>query len=128
MRNLALRDSTSEEIQYMAQACPDPFTLDAWLRENWIIIPDPPEAEYILSPALMVRCHFFAGDCDDSATLAASILSAMGFHSQLVAIRVSGEEDFSHVFVRVPWLLDIDPIVPAHLMPVSFLEEMVLVI
>ncbi len=126
MKNLARRDARTPEVQAAAYVLPDPHALDRWLRDVWTVVPDPPDAEFIMAPVLMLGCAWFAGDCDDAATLAASILLAMGIRPQLVAIRQASEADFSHVFARVPWLpLDIDPIVPVEHMPVRYAEAMV---
>ena len=128
MRNLARNDALTGEVQGLAAYLSDPRTLDLWLRQYWRIVPDPPDAELIRSPAYVIRCRCFEGDCDDAATLAASVLTALGYPSCLVAIRQLSEPEFSHVFTRVlshpP--LDIDPIVPAEIMPVRYGEAMVL--
>jgi transglutaminase-like putative cysteine protease len=101
--------------------------LDAWLRRHWTIIADPPEAEFIMSPALMLGCGWLAGDCDDAATLTAAVLIALGIRAVFMAIRTARDTDFSHVFVRVPaYGLDIDPIVPASQIPIQYQEAMVL--
>jgi transglutaminase-like putative cysteine protease len=127
MRILAVRDSESDEVLALAGALQDPYTLDYWLRRVWTVVPDPPDAEYVLSPATIISCQFFAGDCDDAATLAASILRALRIPSQLIAIRTMRDVDFSHVFCRVPsYRLDIDPIVPFEHMPVRYAEAMIL--
>ncbi len=111
----------------LASALVNPFTLEAWLREVWTVLPDPPDAEFIRSPAFVIRCSQFEGDCDDASTLAASVLIAMGSRAWFMAIRTWMDTDFSHVFVRVPELnLDIDPIVPAEMIPLSYQEAMVL--
>lgn len=129
MRNLARRDAGSEGITALAMYLQEPYTLDSWLRQHWAIVPDPPEAEYVRSPAYMVDCGCFQGDCDDAATLAASVLTALGYPVLLVAIRQSYEAEFSHVFARVPMFsLDIDPIVPPERMPVSYAEAMVILV
>jgi len=75
---------------------------------------------------------YFVGDCDDSATLAASLLYALGFRCYIVAVRMPHEEDFSHVFVRCPLVtdgfsgdafVDIDPIVPMERLPIPNVAE-----
>lgn len=127
MRNLARRDSASEEVIQAAILLGDPWTLDSWLRSNWTVIPDPMDAELIRSPALMIGCLQFSGDCDDAATLAGSILHAMHVPAYFVATRQPTESDFSHVFVKIPVLhLDIDPIVPANRLPITYAEAMTL--
>ena len=128
MRNLARKDSITPEVQAAAYMFPAAEVLERWMRDYWAVVDDPPDAEYILSPAFMIRCGFFAGDCDDAATFAASILSAMRIRCQFVAVRVGLDSDFSHVWCRVPGLkvLDIDPIVPPERMPIPYTEAMVM--
>ena len=128
MRNLARRDAATDEIRSLAIYVHDPLGLNAWLRQVWRIVPDPVEAEFVRSPAWVVRSRQFEGDCDDSATLATSVLIALGIPSLIVAVRMATETEFSHVFVRVPSYgnLDIDPIVPVEHMPIRFGEAMVL--
>jgi hypothetical protein len=78
----------------------------------------------------MIRSGRFEGDCDDAATLAASVLTALGYPVLLVAVRMPTDPEFSHVFARVPFRppLDIDPIVPAEHLPIRYGEAMVLVV
>lgn len=129
MRNLARRDAGTPEVQFAALGLPDPYALDNWLRRVWTIVDDPVTAEYVRSPQFLLRCGRLEGDCDDAATLAASILHAQMIPSQLVAIRRAGEPEFSHVFVRVPsHQLEIDPIVPVEHLPVERMAEMVLTV
>jgi len=127
MRKLALKDSASDEVLALAAIMPDAYTLDYWLRAVWTVVPDPPDAEFVMSPAVLIGCQFFAGDCDDAATLAASLLRAMRIPCQFVAIRTMREADFSHVFCRVPsHRLDIDPIVPPEALPIRYADAMVM--
>lgn len=128
MRNLARKDAASEEVITLAMYLADPYRLEAWLRSRWRVVPDPIEAEFIRSPACMIQCGLFEGDCDDAATLATSVLIALHVPSLIVAVRMSHETEFSHVFVRVPSAgnLDIDPIVPLEHMPIRYGEAMVL--
>jgi hypothetical protein len=128
MRRLAVNDARSGEVQALAVSLPDPYTLDNWLRRVWEIVPDPSFAEFVRSPAYMIRSGRFEGDCDDAATLAASVLTALGYPVLLVAIRLLSEPEFSHVFARVPSRppLDIDPIVPTEHLPIRYGEAMVL--
>lgn len=127
MRNLARRDAFSGEVVSLARYVREPFALDDFMRRVWSIVPDPQDAEFVRSPAYMIGCQCFEGDCDDAATLAASVLIALGIPAMLVAVRMATAPDFSHVFTRVPRLnLDIDPIVPLHQMPIRYGEAMVL--
>lgn len=126
MRNLARRDSGTPEVQFASLALPNPYALERWLRRAWRIVDDPVSAEYVRAPSYILECGRLEGDCDDAATLAASILHAQMIPAQFVAIRRAGEQDFSHVFIRVPaYQLDIDPIVPVEHLPVHFVESMV---
>jgi len=127
MRNLARRDAGTPEVQFAAMGVSDPIGLEAWLRRVWRIVDDPTTAEFVRSPQFQLRCGRFEGDCDDAATLAASLLHALMIPCQLVAIRQAGESDFSHVFVHVPhYQLIIDPIIPAELLPPRFQEALTL--
>jgi len=114
-------------VQFTAMALSGPQALDDWLRRVWRIVDDPQTAEYVRSPQFILRCGRLEGDCDDAATLAASVLHAMMVRCQLIAIRQVGESDFSHVFVYVPQAqLIIDPIIPADLLPPHFQDALTL--
>lgn len=127
MANLARRDSVGPEVGWLASRLGGPYQLDGFLRSVWSILPDPPEAEYVRAPSWIIQCECFEGDCDDAATLASSVLRALGVPAWLVAVRMATEPEFSHVFCHVPGLgLDIDPIVPAHLLPIRYAEAMIL--
>jgi transglutaminase-like putative cysteine protease len=124
MRNLARNDARSPEIRSLAIALQNPWGLDVWLRESWTITPDPVDVEYVRAPNFALQCGM-EGDCDDAATLAASILLAMRWPAVFIATRQATETDFSHVFVRVLGInLDIDPIVPEQYLPIRFAESM----
>jgi hypothetical protein len=104
------------------------------LRHHWAVVPDPIGAELVTAPWRQLHEAATAGqlrgDCDDAATLAGCILSAMEWPARFIAIRERGRPEFSHVFVRCPlyeWAapsfpafqLDIDPIVPAAALPLQ---------
>jgi hypothetical protein len=108
--------------------------LDQWLRDNWRIVPDPLDAEYIRAPLYQLQLAgengFLQGDCDDSATLAASILAAGSWPAALIAIRMPGDSEYSHVFVRTLYnsvYIDIDPIVPAEKLPITSYAQALIV-
>lgn len=133
MRILALQDSTKPNLQNLSTSLSaDPRVLDAFLRAVWVIEPDPVGYEFVRAPELQVavacerqaagRAWYLNGDCDDAATLAAAICAAWGFPSSLIAIRMPGDAEFSHVFLRVAGV-DIDPIVPASLLPIVGVAE-----
>jgi hypothetical protein len=121
MKDLALQDSQRPEVRDLAQALQSPQGIDQFFRTYWLVTPDPEDAEFIRAPFLQVSEALYEGDCDDAATLAASLCSALGQSSSLVAIRMHYEEDFSHVWCRAnldeDYFLDIDPIVPASALP-----------
>jgi len=136
MRRLALQDHQSPEVARLAEEAPDPIALDAFLRSTWFFVPDPVEAEYVKEPRLQFYealenyqrdgVVVFQGDCDDAATLAASILSALGYPNWFTAIRMPDNPEFEHVFTTVQFgneLLQIDPIVPASEMPLLGIAE-----
>jgi hypothetical protein len=151
MRRLAIAGSQTVDVQQLAYSLGNPIDLEAYLRVNWITVPDPPEVEFIrkpdfqiqdarheridvtsiydpgMVPRIVIPAGYYAGDCDDAATLAASILYVLHRPSSFIAIRRPFQIDFSHVFVRVPlgtgWSIDIDPIVPLERLPLRDIEE-----
>ena len=126
MRGLALRDQAHPAVRQAADQLGSPAALDEFFRAAWRIVPDPDYVEFISSPvrqlALFSERGYLSGDCDDAATLAASILAAGGWPCVLVAIRLPGYSEFSHVFARTAEI-DIDPIVPAAMLPITNFEE-----
>lgn len=103
------------------------------MRAVWRVTPDPEDTEYVNSPNHLLELYtslgFMPGDCDDAATLAASLLAALDWPCVLVALRMPGQSEFSHVFTRAPMLdygpgfFDIDPIVPEEHLPIEGAEE-----
>lgn len=126
MRLLALRDRNHPAVQQAASQLGSPWAIDRFFRSVWRIVPDPDYVEYISSPVRQLCLYgergFLAGDCDDAATLAAGLLSAGGWPCVLVAIRLHGDREFSHVFART-FEVDIDPIVPPTAMPITNYAE-----
>lgn len=127
MKSLAQLDSQRQAIRQTAETLGSPDAIDGWIRECWRFEPDPVEYEFIRTPALQLQQAAGAGgilkgDCDDASVLAACLLAALHWPCHFVAIRVRPEPDFSHVFVRTPsarghFQIDIDPIVPASMLP-----------
>jgi hypothetical protein len=103
---------------------------------TWRVVPDPDEYEFVRAPKLQAEQYFASGtlegDCDDSATLAACLLTALNCPCALIAIRRPNETEFSHVWTRATecgFNVDIDPIVPAYRMPIpndAIAERMVI--
>lgn len=130
MRSLARAAQADPDVRRLAHALASPAAVDAFLRESWRFVPDP-EDEYIQTPARQLDGWMaggdLTGDCDDAATLAASLLLALDWPCSLIAIRMPGDFEYSHVFLRCPvsaaGTLDIDPIVPAASLPITGVAE-----
>lgn len=117
-------------IRALAEELGNPVAIDSYIRETWKIVPDPPEYEYVQAPVFQFNLAnqngYFSGDCDDAATLAGCLLAAISYPSRFVAIRLPNESDYSHVFLRCfvnSQPLDIDPIVPANLLPIRGIAQ-----
>jgi len=132
MQRLARQDSNTAAVRWLANEIRFPASLDSALRSVWEYVPDPPGVEYVASPDLQIvraldrlkssGVFRLWGDCDEAATLAASLLLRLGEPSRIVAIRIPGAPLFGHVFLR--WSGgDIDPTVPADVLPISNYEE-----
>jgi hypothetical protein len=127
MKSVALIDSQKQVIRQTAETLGSPEAIDGWIRTCWQFEADPPEYEFIRAPALQLQQAaasngILRGDCDDASVLAACLLTALDWPCHYVAIRVIPDPEFSHVFVRTPSFggkhdLDIDPIVPASMLP-----------
>lgn len=117
-------------MQQLALRLGNPANVNHHIRENWVLVPDPPDAEFVRAPDLQLCLAFqygyLSGDCDDSATLAAALLNALGFPCWFVAIRLQNDSEFSHVWLRTledSGFLDIDPIVDESLLPIRHYAE-----
>ena len=126
MARLAREAAQLPAVRQLAAQLGDPAGLDAFMRQYWRFVPDPLDAEYIRAPVNQLLEFsdkgYLQGDCDDAATLAASILAALNWPAAIVAIRLPGFPEFSHVFVRTV-NGDIDPIVPASQLPIMNVAE-----
>jgi transglutaminase-like putative cysteine protease len=134
MHRLAREATPLPSIQFLAQTLRTPQAVEQYIRQNWRIVPDPPDAEYIRAPELQIEqaieTGVFSGDCDDAATLAAAILAALNWPASIIAIRMPGASEFSHVFLRAytdEGFIDIDPIVPYEHLPIrNHAQELVI--
>ena len=76
--------------------------LEAWLRLRVKIIDE--FEEVLISPRVMIseiwKRGYTAGDCDDVAMLAASILASAGAECRFVAVGEMADGSFSHVFTQ----------------------------
>ncbi len=76
------------------------------LRSHVRYIPDPVGAELIKNPALMIsdikRQGWTAGDCDDFASLAYTLLRSVGIAAELAVVWYGDDADPRHVLAVVP--------------------------
>ena len=126
---------TEPRVLQLANALQNPVDIDAYLRFFWRIVPDPIGFEFVRAPELQLQIAdrsggILRGDCDDAATLAASLLYALQWPCYVVALRPPGSSEFAHVFCRVPLNggvnLDIDPIMPEGELPIRGFAEMMI--
>lgn len=71
--------------------------LQAWVQNCIRYVQDPVDVELVQTPEVTLKLG--TGDCDDQATLLASMLEATGHLAKFVAIGVKGGP-FSHVLVE----------------------------
>jgi transglutaminase-like putative cysteine protease len=117
MANLARTGSKSDGIRSIADSLPDVGFVDSVLRPIYRYRDE--FDEIVRSPEFMLQdlseMGYIEGDCDDAATLSASITCAMGISTRLTAIAVHGPDEYDHVFseakVNGEWL-PIDITVP----------------
>lgn len=74
-------------------------TLQSWVRDHIKYVNDPRGVEMVQTPPQTLT--IMTGDCDDKATLLATLLETMGFATRFAAIAVNGEPFFSHVMTQV---------------------------
>lgn len=71
--------------------------LQGWVRDRIRYVQDPDEIELVQTPEKTLELG--QGDCDDKATLLASLLLAIGHPARFVAVGFQGDA-FSHVLVE----------------------------
>ena len=71
--------------------------LQQWVKTNITYMRDPPDVELVQTPQKTLE--YGRGDCDDQATLLASLLMATGHPARFVAIGLKGQP-LSHVLVQ----------------------------
>lgn len=133
MRELARKDSLLPEVQQLAFWLGSPVAVESFLREHWVFRPDPPEAEYIEGAPYQLSQFwergYFAGDCDDASTMAATLVHSIGWPCSFLAYRLPGASQFSHVNVLCPGALgyaadlEIDPVTPRDRLPIVEVDE-----
>lgn len=69
-----------------------------WVQRSIIYVEEIPEV--FQTPATTIAIGY--GDCDDHATVVASLLEAIGIESELVALAwdIDGEPSYNHIFCR----------------------------
>ena len=128
MRILAQQGSRLPEIQQLAEQlrADGPAWFDDWLRRRFRYRPE--NEEVIRSVPWMVddleQSGIIEGDCDDVGTFIASVASAAGMPTRLVAIRYDpNDPEFLHVFCQVgaygDWVR-LDPTVDKGVIPPEF--------
>lgn len=141
MRDLSQRDANTIGLQALARGIQSHFrnvsflhAVDAFIRSHWVTVPDPPDAEFVRSPARQLRAleagQPFEGDCDDAATLICSILAALNVSCWFIAIRFPDQAEFSHVWAQAGaagYHVDLDPVVPLAELPIVGYTDTVVV-
>lgn len=70
-----------------------------WVRNMIQYVQDIRNVETVQTP--LKTLEFRQGDCDDQATLLATLLESVGFHTRFVAIKVDPAGPFCHVYTEV---------------------------
>lgn len=115
MRSLARRDMSSPRVWRVAEeilhGTPDgtPARLRAWLYRHTRFYPDPPGVELVKSPDAALQEieeeGFLSGDCDDVATLGASLALACGLPARFRLLGWDPLGPYAHVLTEV-WTRD----------------------
>lgn len=74
-------------------------TLQGWVRDHIRYVPDPRGLEMVQTPPQTLS--ILTGDCDDKATLLATLLETMGLATRFAAIREQEDGPFTHVMAQV---------------------------
>jgi transglutaminase-like putative cysteine protease len=70
-----------------------------WVKDSIQYVRDIRDVETIQTPVKTLE--FRQGDCDDQATLLASLLESVGFRARFVAIKTEFDGPFVHVYTEV---------------------------
>jgi Transglutaminase-like superfamily len=74
--------------------------LHGFVRDSIRYTNDPIDLELVRTPRAILEMG--VGDCDDKSTLLACLLRCIGRPSRFVAIMMTGQNAFSHVYVETP--------------------------
>jgi transglutaminase-like putative cysteine protease len=81
---------------------PDYDSIDGFLRSVFRYRSE--NDEIVRTPDFMLNdletLGYLEGDCDDIATLSASMLKTAGYPARLTAIKSTGPEEYDHVFAE----------------------------
>lgn len=90
-----------------------PRALFEWVRDHVRYIPDVHEVETLATPVKTLESLF--GDCDDQATLLATLFEAVGYATRFVVAAYNDPATMEHVYLQVMvdgiWF-DCDPTEP----------------
>ena len=87
-----------------------------WVKGNVVYVGDPEDAEYVISPIVMIRnieeSGKAYGDCDDHALLLGTLIKSVGVPCKIIGVSLNDPNRYDHVIVSVrlngQWR-DIDP-------------------
>jgi len=74
--------------------------LHGFVRDSIRYTNDPIDVELVRTPRAILEME--VGDCDDKSILLACLLRCIGRHSRFVAIQMTGQSGYSHVYVETP--------------------------
>ena len=86
----------------------------AWVRQNITYRRDPEGVEYLQDPIVTLTAK--AGDCDDLATLAGTLLAALGHRVEAVGVAWKGVSQASHAVIHDDLVqVIVDPVADCHI-------------
>ena len=97
-----LRHTAASLVQHLPQKdwAGQVRTLHEFVRDGIRYIRDVNGVETVQTPDVTLRVKY--GDCDDKATLLATMLESIGHPARFVAVGFKEPERYSHVFVETP--------------------------
>lgn len=105
MERMARAGSCTEPVRRLAAGLRTVSNLRRFLAASVRFEFDPPGHELVVHPAMMVeeieRDGYTAGDCDDVATLGASLALALGLRVRFALVRFEPGGEFLHVYTEV---------------------------
>lgn len=127
MRGLALQQALTPVVRTAAESIlrgagsrtrPEhAHAIRQWLSERVQFVHDPVHAELVKDPVAMLHdCrtrYYTMGDCDDVATLGASLGASIGLLPRFVVLAFGPDGPFTHVYTELfdesrGWVVDLD--------------------